>query len=353
MTHLFSKRWTMLPFLLIPLLILSGCQTATEAPAPATAADTAPDTQTSGAVTVQGEVAFGPGSFNLPDATAGLAELSSYKSTLTLSFDGTEAGQPSQWSMTYVMLTGKESAERQLTIEKTGDISDLDEVFMAEADGAAYEQRGENACNANVLEGGNSLSERLEPAGFLNGVIGADEAGVETVNDVAANHFTFDERALGQLDITKSTGEMWVASDGGYIVRYLLTTNGNADYFGEGIEGTLTWDYELTDVNQPVTFALPDDCPAGMVDAPLLPDAANILNMPGILTYDTSTGLTEAAAFYQEQIPSLGWTLIGAPATAETNALMEFTQGDQILTVIITADAGVTTVNILLGKVQE
>ena len=251
------------------------------------------------------------------------------------------------------MLTTKEPAARQLTLEKTGDLSDLDAVFMAEANGAVYERRGENACNANVIEEGNSLSERLELAGFLNGVIGADEAGSETVNGVAANHYTFDERAFGQLGVAKSTGEMWVAAEGGYVVKYLLTTTGKADYFGEGIEGTLIWDYELTDVNQPVAFTLPADCPAGMVNAPLLPDATDVLNMPSILTYDTASSLADAAAFYREQIPNLGWTLIGEPGITETNALIEFTRGNQTMTVIVTTDAGVTTVTILLENAQE
>lgn len=349
----FSKRWTMLLFLLILSLVLSACGTRTDAPPAEETGDPAAVSQIPGAVMVQGEVAFGPGAFVFPEPNAGLAELSSYKSTLMLSFDGTHDGQAEQWSKIYVMLSTKEPAARQFAIEKTGDNSDPDAVFMAEVDGAAYEQRGESACNANVIDEERSLGNTWEPAGFLTGVFGADEAGSETVNEIAASHYTFDQRALGQDGLTESTGEMWVASDGGYIIKYLLTTKGDATYFGEGIEGALTWDYELTDVNQPVAFVLPDNCPAGMVDAPLLPDAANILNMPSILAYDTSTSLTEAAAFYQEQIPNLGWTLIGAPATAETNALMEFIQSDQILTVIITTDAGVTTVTILLEKIQE
>ncbi len=357
MTHLLlSKRRTVLPFILIPLLVLSACQTAvTETPVPGAqeSTDTPADSQTPEVVTVEGDVVFGPGAFNFPDPEAGLANLSSYKATLTLTFDGTRDGQSSQWSMTYVMLATKEPVVRQLTLQKTGDVSDLDAVIMAEMNGASYEQRGENACNANVIEEGNLLAERMEPAGFLNGVIGTDEAGAETVNDVASAKYTFDERAFGQLDVAQSTGEMWVSSDGGYIVKYLVTTTGNADYFGEGIEGTLTWDYELTDANQPVTFELPDDCPAGMVDAPLLPDAADVLNMPSILTYDSASSLTDAAAFYQEQIPILGWTLVGEPAISETNALMEFTQGKQTMTVIITTGAGVTTVTILLEKAPE
>jgi hypothetical protein len=344
MTYLLSRRWKMFLLILLLLLVSLACKILNGGPAA--------DSQTPEAVTVQADVVFGPGPFNFPDTKVGLANLSSYKATLKYSFDGTHAGQTQQWSKTYVMLTTKEPAARQLTIEKAGDLSDLGADFMAEVDGAAYERRGEDACNATVIDPENSLAEQLEPAGFLTGVIGADEAGAETVNDVASDKYTFDERAFGQLGLAKSTGEMWVASEGDYIVKYLVTTKGDADYFGEGIEGTLTWDYELTDVNQPVTFALPADCPAGIVDVPLLADASDVLNMPSMLSYDTASSLTDAAAFYQKQIPDLGWTLIGEPDVTDTTALLSFTKGDQEMSVIITVGDTGTKVDIVLGKAE-
>ena len=197
---------------------------------------------------------FGSGPFNLTETATGLSDLASYQAALTLSFDGTNAGQPNKWSKTYILIAQKDPAARQLRIEKSGDISDLTPVFMAEMDGVIYESWGENSCIASVIEEGGSLAERMEPAGFLNDLIGADEAGSETVNDVAANHYTFDDRALGQLERAKSAGELWVASNGGYIVRYKVTTTADAAYFGEGLAGVMTWDYELTDVNQAVTI---------------------------------------------------------------------------------------------------
>ena len=336
----------MILLMIMSLLISLACATLTGG----TPAGTQAPEQ---AVSVEVDVDFGPGPFNFPDTRAGLADLTSYKATLTLSFDGTRAGKTQKWSKTYVMLSAKEPAALQLTIEKTGDLTDLDPVFMAEADGADYERRGENACSANAIEEGNSLGDRLEPAGFLTFVIGAEEAGNETVNDTAANHYTFDERAFGQPSLAKSTGEMWVATDGGYLLKYLLSTKGNADYFGEGVEGTLTWDYELTEVNLPVTFALPADCPAGLVNAPLLPDAADVVNMPGLLTYTTVTSLADAAAFYQKEIPNIGWELVGEPTTTDTTALLDFMQGDQTMAIIITAGDNGTTVHVVLGISQE
>jgi len=65
------------------------------------------------------------------------------------------------------------------------------------------------------------------------------------------------------------------SSNGGYVVKYLLTTKGNEDYFGDGNEGTLTWDYELTNVGKSLQIQLPD--------------ASNVVNTPGLLIYDTST----------------------------------------------------------------
>ncbi|HEX7567851.1 MAG TPA: hypothetical protein VF355_04735, partial [Anaerolineaceae bacterium] len=120
----------------------------------------------------------------------------------------------------------------------------------------------------------------------------------------------------------------------------------------EGIEGTLTWDYELTGVNQPVAFSLPTDCPAGMVNAPQLPDASNVQNVPGLLTYDTASSSADAAAFYQKQIPPLGWTLLSDPVLNDTTALLDFTQGDQTMTVIITAGDAGTKVLIEQGSSQ-
>ena len=345
MTHLLSNRWKILVMIFTLLLVSLACLIPTGA---ISANPHAPVPQT-----VQADMALGAGTFSFPNTEAGLADLSSYKASLTLAFEGTRAGKPQKWSKTYVMLATAKPPARQLTIEKTGDLSDLAPVFMAEANGAAYQRSAGNACNATVLNPANSLAGQLEPAGFLTGVVGAQAAGSATINGTATKHYTFDERALGQSGQTQSKGELWVASDGGYVVKDMVTTKGNTDYFGEGIEGTLTWDYELTDVNKPVEINLPADCPAGMVNAPQLSDASNVINMPSILTYETTSSPADAAAFYQKQIPGLGWKLLGKPTVVASMALLSFTQGDQELTITITATKGVTKVRILQGRAQK
>ncbi|GIK67466.1 MAG: hypothetical protein BroJett018_52600 [Chloroflexota bacterium] len=338
-----SKRWMFTLAacltLLVGLLVLSD--------RPSSAQDPATPTPDPNDVTTSEpfEATFGPGPFNLMLPEAGLETLSSYRATLILSFDGTLDGQPSQWSRTYTMLVNETG--RQLTIEKV-DNGTASSVFMAEVNGTAYERRDENSCFANAVELEGAFAAEWEPAGFLDSVIGAEETGTDTVNDIAANHYTFDESAQGALDIADSTGELWVASDGGYLLRYTLVTTGDPDYFGAGVEGTLSWDYTLSDINQPLTIELPADCPPGILDVPIMADAVDAVELPGYTSYTTPSSIQDAIAFYQEQVEALGGQSDNPPTIAENTALFGFTLNGQAILLVVGLDetGGTTTVNL-------
>jgi hypothetical protein len=296
------------------------------------------------------ELSFGPGPFNFPDPKSGLSDLSGYTTTVMLTFDGTRDGKAEKWTKTYTMLMTTEPAARQMTIEKSGNLLDLDSIFMAEIGETAYEKRGETACEAGTIQEEYSLADRFEPASFLGGVIGAEQAGAETINSIPATHYTFDQRALGAEGIAESSGELWVADEGGYLVRYLLTTKAGEEYFGPGIEGTVSVDYEMKDPNPSVEMDLPADCPPGLVDAPTMLDAANVQSFPGILSYDTKSSIADIVAFYQEQLLNSGWTLMDQSAATDTVTILTFTQGDREMQItIITGDAG-TQVRITMDR---
>jgi hypothetical protein len=297
---------------------------------------------------VRRQIAFGTGAFHFPNPKAGLDQLSSYQATLTMTFEGLRLGRASRWSKTNTMLYSRQPAIWQLTIQKSGDLPDLDPIFMAERDGVAYERRGADPCTAERLQEGDSPGERIDLALFLSGVIGADLQEIGTFKGIAANRYSFDKRALGEQGPTVSSGEMWVASSGGYLVKYRLIRTGKADFFGEGIEGILNLDYELSEVNKPLTFTLPVNCSAGMVNAPLLPNAINVMKSAGMLTYTTPTSVADVYAFYQTQIPKLGWNAINEPLLTEDSAIIDYEQGDQQMSIFISREADVTTVDIML-----
>lgn len=236
-------------------------------------------------------------------------------------------------------------------------------AFLGELDGSSLETNAEGSCVIDVLKPESSNIDWWEPTHLLSGLLGADEAGQEDVNGLSADHYTFDQRALALNGVAESTGEVWVAADGGYILKYVLTTTGGEEYFGKGIEGTLTWDYALTDIDQKLTMELPEVCLAQLVPAPRLPDATNVRSLSGWLSYNTSTTMEDAGAFYRAQLPSLGWTLTNEPPiaemaemaqmTPENLILQEFTKGDQVMYVTISLGTTATEVNIVLTRVEE
>lgn len=329
---------------------------------------------------VQLDIEVGPGSLNLPDPRLGLADLASYKSKLTASFEGTQAGQAVKWTQTFLFLQTKDPAARQLTVENTGAALELLPGFTAEIGGAAYQRLGDGtACVASRLDVDNSLLQEFEPAAQLPGLWGADEAGKEVVNGVESAHYTFDERALGEEGLNESVGELWLASADGPVLRYRRTTTADASYFGNDTQGTLAWEYELTETDGTFSIDLPEDCPPGLVDAPRLPDAVNVNSLPGLLRYETASSVAQARDFYLQELPKLGWELppqmqlppgmtgeeyqkalevlksLGGPVeptpTEDPSKAFEvFRQGGQSLSVIITGGGPRTHVLIVLGK---
>lgn len=368
MRTLFSKRWLAALRVAACVLVILACQLpclttqtvvvpttpGVNGGSPGGATPEAPAGTPSEATPA--DMVFGPGSFNLMDPTVGLADLSSYKATLTISFSGTQAGQPSQWSHVYVMLASQENAAHQITIESAG--GDPAPVFMLEMNGVSYELDEKKNCTASTTEAGSSLTATWEPAGFLSALIGAEAAGSETVNGVATDKYSFDERALGETGFSQSTGQIWVAKDSGVVVRYMLTTTAGTVYFGEGIEGAQTWEYNLTDINQPVTIDLsragtgttpPTGCPGGILDVPLMPNAQNLRQLPGVTAYSIVGSIQEVLAFYQEQMPALGWVTNVEPAGVDTMGSVVFVQSDQQLTVIATTSDNGVEVRLMMG----
>lgn len=291
---------------------------------------------------------LGPGEFNLGDPLVGLADLSSYTATLTQTFDGIVSGEAEQWTDTYVMMRDNAGGISQLTITAAGDATDS--AFYAEVGQNAYAITGEGGCLAEAVSSEVSSIKRADPAGRLFVLLGAEEAGQEEINGVPALHYTFDELALGKAGLEDSTGEIWVAADGGFILRYTLTTIGGANAFGEGIEGTLTWDYALTDINSTVLPALPEGC---QLNVPVMADAADVLHTGYWLAYTTASSLADAAAFYQAQLPGFGWTLLTGPLAGDGSTFMEFTQGEQTIGVMIIIVETGTQVNIVLYDSEE
>ena len=83
-----------------------------------------------------------------------------------MSFSGTEAGQPSQWSNTYEMIAIRQPAARQMTIATAGDEGEgsAAPVYRAELNGIAYQRRAETACTVGAIYGADASAFMVSSA---------------------------------------------------------------------------------------------------------------------------------------------------------------------------------------------
>ncbi len=292
----------------------------------------------------------GPGSFSLSEPAAELNRLTFYRATLRSEFNGTMERQPTQWSETFHLAASYKPRVRLLTVERTGAPSSRTFV-SGEIAGVFYSRDGDKPCGASVLETPIEPTAIAEPARLLLPAFGAEEVSPrESLQGLPVKHYRFDERAIGAEAPTKAAGEIWTAAEGGFVVKYMLRVEGGRAFFGKDIQGTMTWEYELDDVNQAFVVEPPPGCPLGLVDAPRLPNATERVNRPGFLTYKTSGDLKRTIEFYEQQMPAAGWQASEQKYITENLASFEFTQGERRLSLVITSKAGITTVRVLLER---
>lgn len=344
----FRRRWVAV---LLAVGLLAACQPNEGQPQVSSVGTSttsaAPTSSTPTTSLLQGDLTLGPGPFLLTDPRIGLAGLSSYTATLNIEFDGTSEGQAHRWSSSYVMRHNADLPASVVTIVTSGDLPPRDPTLVAEADGSSYDVALNGSCRGEPIDPDFSAVESLEPAGLLDAILGADEAGQDMVEGIVADHYTFDERAVGLFEVASTNGEIWMASDGGYVVKYTRTTTGDTAYFGPGTEGTLEWEYSITAINQPVDTSLPTSC---RVDAPTPGDATNLLNLPNWLSFDTPASVADLADFYRNQLETLGWTLELAPNPAVT-AVLVFISGEQTMHIVIgPGDLGHTSTSLPIPR---
>jgi hypothetical protein len=291
--------------------------------------------------------ATGPGDFLLPDPLVGLSELSSYRAALTVTFEGTDGGKGLHWSSTTVMQRSAQTTAA-VTIENSGDIPAADPGYIGELNGMEFRRDATGGCTAEAGDRDTSMLDVFEPAAELAGVLGAETAGSKAIGNIDAQGYSFDERAVGQAGLGHTTGEVWVAADTGVVLTYAMTSKGGAELFGDGVDGTISWAYELTDVDAPVSVEVPDACRAGLLGAPTPEGATDVVNTADVLTYQTGLSTADVLSFYDKASTDLGWTSTGSSAN-DTSGTAEFSAGDKVVTIIVTASDAGSSVNLMLG----
>ncbi len=148
------------------------------------------------------------------------------------------------------------------------------------------------------------------------------------MEDISTRRYTFDGESLGLPGDAKAGGEVWIANPGGYVVKYTLQVEGGESYFGEGTQGTQRIEYTLREVGTRPEVVYPSGCRPILADVPAMDDAADIIRLPGMLDYNSTSSVDAIAAFYTDYFTSGGWKPAGDTRFADDRAVVIFARSD-------------------------
>jgi hypothetical protein len=263
----------------------------------------------------------GPGELDLPSVSKGSDSLDSYQLSLETLFSGAYEGKDFEvFTAIEYRLIRSQATELTVLHHQDGEGAPFELSYARIGDSTYIKSSQDEFCSAGSpeetgLESGPSLASLVNS---FPGIYGAEQAGNEEVNGIPTIYYTFDERSISALPGSQASGEVWIAEQGGWVMRYRLSLS------SPGSEQT--WLYELSQVNSLESVPLPEGCYPVLSDLPIVKDAAGLVRLPGFMFYTTQASIDETLFFYRDQMTGLGWTeQPGLPFEDMTTAL--FTKG--------------------------
>ena len=370
------KVYQLIAFVAVTAVIMAGCGGGGEAsptaapaqdkPAPtAEAQDQAvePEAETESEPAQEAGESSGD-TRDIADLDANLDALKSYRALLSYSFEGKDdKGGEVKSSLEFLYEAINETKDMHMRMTGSGagtgvTGSDQGALEFFRVGGVSYiyneKNEGDQKCVSFATEDDKDTpSGMFKPSDVVGGLDNAKlaERGV-TVNGIVADHYTFDEKALSFGLFADASGDAWVASDGNYLVKYIGKATGKAGILSKNAsEGTVSWEYNLEQVNALDKIELPAECeaskPAG--DIPIPPDATEKAQFGGMLTFKTADEPSKVAEFYTAEMLKQGWEEGEASEMGDMQTL-NFTKDDRQLTIMITKDDEGTTVIITETK---
>jgi len=280
---------------------------------------------------------------SLSSVSSGLQSLDSYRGHFEMTFDGTAEGEAEHWAHEMDVEYVREPFAQRIVMGGTEAMEGLEMVQIGDEQYIVF---GDQCIRTSVGEGEDMGEEILDPDDIIGGLENARRVRPdERVNDILCRHYAFDETSVIWAGFTHAEGEVWVAVDGDYVVRYTLEADGKDPAAGD--EGHIEWEYEIRDVNVPITIEPPSGCEAAESEFPMMPDASDLTTMSGMTMYTSASSFDDVLAFYQEQMPANGWSDEGDAFITSDTAMLSYAQEERTATVTLTGEDGAVSVVIM------
>lgn len=295
----------------------------------------------------------------LGSVTEGLALLKSYKSAFTLAWEGKdEDGQPVTGVWDMVEEFTREPLAQRIIITTQEDEDKKPEAFeMITIGDVAYmvtmDDQGETSCMSFSSSDTGVTEQGLYTPAMLGSISGARYSGTETVNGVRTKHYVWKESSVVLAGLSSASGDVWVTTDGKTVVKYATKATGKGMFFGSSQgEGTVSVEYNLTEIDGRFEIAEPPGCATPAADIPMMADARERSTFGEMVMYSSPSAMADVVAFYKDEMPKSGWQLSGDPTEMEELAMLDFTKDGRKASVMISYDADdeLTSVMITMGE---
>lgn len=314
------------------------------------------------AQSVEDEPPAGAPAFSELGAVGGsLERFNSYR--VQMQIDVTGAGEGSQsGSMTLSTEHVNEPAASRTTMTVSGNFAegfgDLPlgaEMSFTEVGGSSYVVLPGFGCisggEAEAAAPTDQFADLLDTEEVVGEIAEAEFVGEETVNGRATYHYRFNQDDLRQSDgnLRELTGDIYVAKEERYTVRMVVDGVGDVGSLGNELqgEGNIHLQYDVTDVDQPITIEAPEECGGAGSQYPVMEGANNLSSFEGLTTYTVNATLEEVATFYQEEMSAAGYEADSDPVMMEDLVMISFTAPDRP-DVSVTLNAEGDSVNVLI-----
>ena len=308
-------------------------------------------------------VVSGEQDLNLSSLTAGLAALNRYKSKFTMTFSGKDdQGRPASGTWTMEEDLTREPLAQRTAMSSTSQlegeagqfgsfevitIGDMSYWITKEADGV-------ESCSSMSSGEATNPQEGVFAPDMMGEISDAKYLGTETVNGVRAKHYAWQEDSLPVWGFSGVKGDVWMATDGEYVVKYVAEASGKGMIFGSSQEeGTVRFEYDLTEINGAFAIEAPAECEVPATDIPIMADAQDKMTFGTTVSYSSPSPLADVLAFYQGEMPGYGWQASGEPVAAEGFASIEFTKDGRTAGLMLTYDADAQKTSIFISVTPD
>jgi len=295
---------------------------------------------------------------SLDSVSGAMSQLASYKSSLDMRFQGTNADGQSvdnSWIMEEEFIT--DPAAQHITWSGTELVGDgpatttrwemitVDEIqYMISVDAD-----GNETCMMLSSSDSTAPTSSLTPD-MWGSISDARYTGTETVNGVRTKHYVWKEGALSTWGFAEGKGETWVAIDGGYVVKQIVEVTGKGVFLaGDDETGTTTWEWNVTDANGSFEILPPEGCESAAADIPVMADATDKSILGDMITFSSPSALADVVDFYKTEMPGAGWEATGTPTEMDTLVMLEFTREGNTASLMISWDEEKQSTSVLIS----